>query len=75
MVCGDKNITLRDRNKTAVSVKGQFGEVRNGFVDYAGCSFCVERANVQLFGAAGLYEARCRACFVPHADAPTVHEG
>lgn len=24
-------------------------------------------------GAAGMYEARCRACFVPHADAPTVH--
>ena len=25
-------------------------------------------------GAAGMYEARCRACFVPHADAPTIHE-
>ena len=25
-------------------------------------------------GGAGMYEARCRACFVPHADAPTVHE-
>jgi thymidine kinase len=25
-------------------------------------------------GAAGMYEARCRKCFVPHADAPTVHE-
>jgi len=25
-------------------------------------------------GAADKYEARCRACFVPHADAPTVHE-
>jgi thymidine kinase len=25
-------------------------------------------------GAAGMYEARCRACFVPHADAPTVNE-
>lgn len=24
-------------------------------------------------GAAGMYEARCRGCFVPHADAPTVH--
>ena len=24
-------------------------------------------------GAADKYEARCRACFVPHADAPTVH--
>jgi len=22
----------------------------------------------------GVYEARCRACFVPHPDAPTVHE-
>jgi thymidine kinase len=25
-------------------------------------------------GAAGMYEARCRKCFVPHADAPTAHE-
>src|SRR5712691_110302 len=25
-------------------------------------------------GAAGMYEARCRQCFVPHADAPTVHQ-
>lgn len=25
-------------------------------------------------GAGGMYEARCRACFVPHADAPTVYE-
>ena len=25
-------------------------------------------------GGAGMYEARCRACFVPHADAPTVHQ-
>jgi thymidine kinase len=24
-------------------------------------------------GAAGMYEARCRRCFVPHADPPTVH--
>jgi thymidine kinase len=24
-------------------------------------------------GAGGMYEARCRSCFVPHADAPTVH--
>ncbi len=24
-------------------------------------------------GATGMYEARCRACFVPHADSPTVH--
>ena len=25
-------------------------------------------------GAADKYEARCRACFVPHADAPTAHD-
>jgi thymidine kinase len=25
-------------------------------------------------GATGMYEARCRQCFVPHADAPTIHE-
>src|SRR3989441_6018429 len=25
-------------------------------------------------GAADMYEARCRQCFVPHADAPTGHE-
>ena len=25
-------------------------------------------------GAADMYEARCRKCFVPHADAPTLHE-
>ncbi len=24
-------------------------------------------------GAGGMYEARCRRCFVPHADAPTIH--
>ncbi len=24
-------------------------------------------------GAGGMYEARCRSCFVPHADLPTVH--
>src|SRR6267142_4909813 len=24
-------------------------------------------------GATGMYEARCRQCFVPHADAPTIH--
>ena len=24
-------------------------------------------------GGEGMYEARCRQCFVPHADAPTVH--
>jgi thymidine kinase len=26
-------------------------------------------------GGADMYEARCRACFKPHADAPTVYEG
>lgn len=25
-------------------------------------------------GGAEMYEARCRTCFVPHADAPTVHQ-
>ena len=25
-------------------------------------------------GASDKYEARCRGCFVPHADAPTVHD-
>ena len=25
-------------------------------------------------GASDKYEARCRMCFVPHADAPTEHE-
>lgn len=25
-------------------------------------------------GAGGMYEARCRVCFVPHADASTIHE-
>lgn len=25
-------------------------------------------------GGEGMYEARCRSCFVPHADAPTAHE-
>lgn len=25
-------------------------------------------------GGEGMYEARCRTCFVPHADAPTVHD-
>src|SRR5712671_151913 len=24
-------------------------------------------------GAGSMYEARCRRCFVPHADAPTIH--
>jgi len=31
----------------------------------------VERVEV---GATGKYEARCRSCFIPHADKPTVHE-
>lgn len=26
-------------------------------------------------GAADKYEARCRKCFIPHSDAPTLHEG
>jgi len=26
-------------------------------------------------GASDKYEARCRSCFIPHADAPTVHAG
>jgi thymidine kinase len=26
-------------------------------------------------GASDKYEARCRGCFVPHADAPTMHDG
>jgi thymidine kinase len=25
-------------------------------------------------GGEGMYEARCRNCFVPHADAPTIHQ-
>jgi thymidine kinase len=25
-------------------------------------------------GASGMYEARCRNCFVPHADEPTIHD-
>jgi thymidine kinase len=25
-------------------------------------------------GAGGMYEARCRRCFIPHADEPTIHE-
>jgi thymidine kinase len=26
-----------------------------------------------VVGASDAYEARCRGCFVPHADAPTSH--
>ncbi|MBA2340805.1 MAG: thymidine kinase, partial [Pyrinomonadaceae bacterium] len=33
----------------------------------------VERAERVAVGAADMYEARCRRCFVPHADAPTSH--
>ncbi|MDQ3042551.1 MAG: thymidine kinase [Acidobacteriota bacterium] len=31
----------------------------------------IERVEV---GASEKYEARCRRCFVPHSDAPTIHE-
>ncbi len=33
----------------------------------------VEREERVAVGAAGMYEARCRRCFVPHADTPTAH--
>jgi len=33
----------------------------------------VEREERVAVGAADMYEARCRRCFVPHADTPTVH--
>ncbi|MBA2340200.1 MAG: thymidine kinase [Pyrinomonadaceae bacterium] len=33
----------------------------------------VERAERVAVGAADMYEARCRRCFVPHADTPTSH--
>lgn len=33
----------------------------------------VENPNRVAVGAADMYEARCRRCFVPHADAPTSH--
>ncbi len=32
-----------------------------------------ESENRVEVGASGKYEARCRKCFVPHSDAPTVH--
>ena len=32
-----------------------------------------ESEELVAVGAADKYEARCRRCFVPHADAPTVH--
>jgi thymidine kinase len=34
----------------------------------------VEVEGQVVVGAADAYEARCRRCFVPHADAPTRHE-
>src|SRR5919112_1905716 len=34
----------------------------------------VELEGQVVVGASDAYEARCRRCFVPHADAPTVHE-
>ena len=50
---------------------------------HAICVCCGEPANYSqriieaegqvVVGAADAYEARCRRCFVPHADAPTVH--
>ena len=33
----------------------------------------VESEERVAVGASDMYEARCRRCFVPHADAPTVH--
>ena len=33
----------------------------------------VEREERVAVGAGDMYEARCRRCFVPHADAPTSH--
>jgi thymidine kinase len=51
---------------------------------HAICMKCGEPANYSqrtfpseervAVGAGGMYEARCRRCFVPHADAPTVHD-
>ncbi|HEX5708819.1 MAG TPA: thymidine kinase [Pyrinomonadaceae bacterium] len=50
---------------------------------HAICVRCGEPANYSqriieaegqvVVGASDAYEARCRRCFVPHADAPTVH--
>lgn len=34
----------------------------------------VESDQLVEVGAADKYEARCRRCFVPHADAPTLHD-
>lgn len=51
---------------------------------HAICVKCGETANYSQrtsdstarveVGASDKYEARCRKCFVPHADAPTVHD-
>ncbi len=51
---------------------------------HAICVKCGETANYSQrtfesealveVGASGKYEARCRQCFVPHADKPTVHD-
>ncbi len=50
---------------------------------HAICVRCGEPANYSqriidaegqvVVGASDAYEARCRRCFVPHADAPTIH--
>ena len=50
---------------------------------HAICMMCGQPANYTqrtfeseervAVGGAGMYEARCRSCFVPHADAPTSH--
>ncbi len=34
----------------------------------------VESEERVAVGGGEMYEARCRACFVPHADSPTVHQ-
>ncbi len=32
-----------------------------------------ESEELVAVGASGMYEARCRSCFVPHADSPTIY--
>ena len=39
----------------------------------AGSMFSGKSEERVAVGASDKYEARCRSCFVPHADAPTVH--
>ncbi|MGA9997758.1 MAG: thymidine kinase [Pyrinomonadaceae bacterium] len=34
----------------------------------------IESEERVIVGAGGMYEARCRRCFVPHADKPTIYE-